>query len=189
MAHHDGPFVQAFGLGGADVVLRQHVEQRVFGQFHHHGQGADAQGDGRQDEVLEVKVLPGAVIVHRVQAAEHTESREVGQQESEHPREEDGREEGGHRHSQQGEDQRHVVEPSVFVQGAEDADDNAHDEGEEDGDEGQEHRLGEGLGDNLAHGALALVGAAQVGGLQHNGGLAQRQYLHIVVIVVVKIKE
>src|SRR5437870_766245 len=57
---HHAPFTQTLRPGGADVVLPQHLEHQRPRQAHDAAAWANAQDDGRQEELAEM--LPG---VHR----------------------------------------------------------------------------------------------------------------------------
>ena len=175
MVNDHAATAQPLGAGGADIILAEGLKHGVLGELRQRRQRAYAQREGRQDEVLEVDVFPFAIVVDGVEVAKHIEARPIGQHVCEEPGDEDGGEERRQRHAEGGEHQRGAVDPGVLVQGADDAEGDAHRQGEQHGHQGQEGRLREGGGDNLAHLALALIAAPQVGRLGHQRGGAHAQ--------------
>ena len=95
MAGDDAPAAEAFGAGGADIILGHDLLQGAAGKFGHHGQGTDAQGKGGQDEIFQLDVFTASEIVDCIKAAGHVQPGEIPQHEGKEPGDEDGGEEGG----------------------------------------------------------------------------------------------
>lgn len=129
MAEDDAAAGKAFGAGSADEVLREGFEHTVARQLGEGGEGADAEGEGGEDEVFEVEVLAGAVVVDGVEVAEHVEVRPVGKDVGEEPGNEDGCKKGGQRHAKGGEEEGQAVNTAVLMKGGEDAQKEAHHKG------------------------------------------------------------
>ena len=118
----DDPDRQALGLGGAHVVLVEHVEDRGSGDPEDDGERDRREGDGGQHEVAHG--IRRAVELAREQAVEDEEPRDAGAAEGgvlapghredrvldrEVVLEEEGEEEDGDRHA----DERHDDSPAV----------------------------------------------------------------------------
>lgn len=161
----------AFGACGADVVLRECFEHGVFGELGEGGQGADAECQCRQDKVFQVDVFATAVVVDRIEVAEHVEVSPVGQHVGEEPGDEDGGEEGWEGHAEGGEEECEAVDPCIFFQGGNGTEEDTQHQSECDGHDGEQGGLRKGRADNFAHLALALVGTAQVRRFEHERGV------------------
>ena len=90
MFYHHATMAEALGASGTDVILRKGFEHGVLGELGKGGEGTNAEGEGRQDKVLQVNVFTAAVVVDGVEVAEHIEVCPIGQDIGEKPRYEDG---------------------------------------------------------------------------------------------------
>ena len=145
----DDPGGEALGLGGADVVLVEHVEHRGPGDPEDHREGDRGQGDRRQDQVLEC--VPRGIPLTGEDAVEDEHARHPGGVETgglatrdrqhlpldgEEVLEEERGEEHRHRYAHQGEDHcARVGEGTHAARG-----DVAERDPERDGDEQRQQR-------------------------------------------------
>jgi hypothetical protein len=64
MLHHDAKLAHAFGAGGANIIVVQHVQHARAGEAQDEGGGYDAERDGRKHEMVQTgrKARAGAAI-------------------------------------------------------------------------------------------------------------------------------
>ncbi len=183
MAVYDFGGREALGIGRADIVLREHIEQGAAGKLGNDGQGAYAQSEGGQYEVLNGEVPPGEGIV-LPEAAGHIEAGEAVQQVAEDIGNEQARKEGGHGDACHAGRNGRCIEPGIFFERSQHAEGYAQYGGQGHGGKGEDDGAGQGLGQYGIDAAPGIVRAAEVRPFQSDAFMgAEGQQLQVAVFL------
>lgn len=171
MLPHHHSFAEAFGVGGAYIVLVQHIEHGAACELRDDGERTNTERDGGQYKVLQGEALV-ATLVNVEPTAGEVQPRPVAEHKAKHICYDDAHEKRWRRYAHDAGENRGGVHPCILLHRRQHAEWYAYGDGNEHGCCCEHECAGQRLQQYIAHRFFCLIRFAQVRQLNGKLGIA-----------------